>query len=135
MAARDRPLADAIAAAVHAFDPDLVLFGLAASALTAAGSAIGLHVAHEAFADRRYRSDGSLTPRSEADAVIDDVDAAVAQVVRIVTTGSVETGDGGTLAIRADTICVHGDRPDAAQFARRLRQALEAEGVTLRALR
>jgi len=129
MAARDPALATAIAQAVRAFDADLVLVGLSGSALPAAGVACGLRVAHEAFADRRYEPDGSLTPRREADAVIHDVDAAVAQAVRIAVQRTVATRDGGQLALQADTICVHGDRADAAVFAQRLRQSLEAAGV------
>ena len=134
MAAKDRALADAVAAAVRDFDEGLILVGLAGSELTSAGAAAGLRVAHEAFADRRYESDGSLTPRREADAVIGDVDAAVGQAVAIVTTGTVKTRVGGECAIRADTICVHGDRPDAAVFAQRLRWALDAVGVGVAAV-
>ncbi|MGA9335661.1 MAG: 5-oxoprolinase subunit PxpA [Rudaea sp.] len=124
MAARDRKLADAIASAVRAFDSTLTLFGLADSELTRAGESAGLRVAHEAFADRRYESDGELTPRNLPGAVIEDIDTAVAQAVKIVTSGNVEVRSGGVLAIHADTICVHGDRPDAALFARRLHEGL-----------
>lgn len=129
MAARDRALADAIAAAVRDFDRALILVGLANSELPRAGEAAGLAVAHEAFADRRYEADGSLMARSRQGAVIDDVDAAVAQAVSIATRGEV-----GTLRIRADTICVHGDRADAATFARRLRESLDAAGVRVATL-
>jgi len=130
MAARDRTLADAIAAAVRDFDRTLILVGLAGSELPRAGETAGLAVAHEAFADRRYEADGSLMARSKAGAVIDDVDAAVAQAISIASHGEAET-TGGTLRIRANTICVHGDRPDAATFARRLREGLEAAGLTI----
>ena len=130
MAAKDRALADAIASAVHDFDRALILVGLANSELPRAGEAAGLAVAHEAFADRRYEADGSLMARSKAGAVIDDPDAAVAQAVSIATRGEVE-GPGGMLRVRADTICVHGDRADAAVFARRLREALDAAGVAV----
>jgi 5-oxoprolinase (ATP-hydrolysing) subunit A len=128
-AAKDSALAGAIARAVRDFDEELILVGLAGSALPAAGAAIGLRVAHEAFADRRYEADGSLTPRREPDAVIHDIDAAVAQAVQIATKGSVGTRDRQTIAVRADTICVHGDRDDAAVFARRLREALGGAGM------
>jgi UPF0271 protein len=124
MAAGDPVLADAIARAARDFDAQLVLVGLAGSALPRAGAAIGLRVAHEAFADRRYEADGSLTRRGVSGALIEDVDAAVAQAVGIATTGKVEVRGGGTLELHADTICVHGDRPDAARFARCLHQAL-----------
>ena len=132
MAARDRGLAEAIAQAVHDVDARLVLVGLAASELTAAGERAGLRVAHEAFADRRYRVDGLLVARSHADAVVEDVDAAVAQAVSIATRGEVRAIDGLAVAIRADTICVHGDRTNAGTFARRLRSALVEAGVAVR---
>ncbi|HET7063260.1 MAG TPA: LamB/YcsF family protein, partial [Rudaea sp.] len=67
--------------------------------------------------------------RREAGAVIHDLDAAVAQAVQIATNGKVETRDGKIIDVRADTICVHGDRDDAAMFARRLREALNRAGA------
>jgi UPF0271 protein len=94
MAARERSLADAIARAVQAFDPQLILFGLAGSALIDAGAALGLAVAAEAFADRRYRADGSLQPRGEAGAVIDDDATATAQALDIVREGTVIAAHG-----------------------------------------
>lgn len=133
MAARDAPLAAAIAQAVRDFDARLILVGLCASELTTAGRRIGLDVAQEAFTDRRYEDDGSLTPRRESDAVIVDIDAAIAQALSIATRGEVTTRSGATLALAADTLCVHGDRPDAAAFARRLREAIEATGIAVRA--
>jgi len=132
-AARDRALADAVAQAILDFDPALILFGLAGSALVEAGRALGLTVAREAFADRRYQADGSLTPRGQPGALIDDIDAAVAQALRIATRGEAIAIDGTPIAIAADTLCVHGDRPDAAEFARRLRRALDAAGVQVSA--
>ncbi|MFC4821214.1 LamB/YcsF family protein [Dokdonella ginsengisoli] len=133
MAARDAGLADAIARATHDFDAALVLVGLAGSELPRAGERAGLRVAHEAFADRRYEKDGSLTPRREADAVIEDVDAAVAQALAIAMRGEVATRDGAVLQLRADTICVHGDRPNAAVFAARLCAALRTAGLPVMA--
>jgi UPF0271 protein len=129
MAAKDSALADAIARAVRDFDKELILVGLAGSKLPAAGVAIGLQVAHEAFADRRYEADGALTPRREVGAVIHDIGAAVAQAIQIATQAKVETRGGKVIDALADTICVHGDRADAALFARSLREALEASGI------
>ena len=129
MAAKDRALADAIARAAHDFDTQLILVGLANSDLPRAAQALGLRVAHEAFADRRYEAQGSLTPRREPGAVIDDVDIAIAQGVKIATKGKVDIRTGGMLELRADTLCVHGDRADAGAFAQRLRQALESAGA------
>jgi 5-oxoprolinase (ATP-hydrolysing) subunit A len=133
-AARDRALADAVARAVRDYDPALILYGLAGSELTAAGSALGLRVAHEAFAERRYEADGSLTPRSRPDAVIHDVDLAAQQVARMLRSGRVGTREGGEVLLRADTICLHGDRPDAPAFAAALRSAIEGAGFAVRAM-
>ena len=130
MAAKDRELAEAIAAAVRDFDAALILVGLAGSALPRAGETAGLNVAHEAFADRRYEAGASLMARSKTGAVIDDIDTAVAQAIAIATRGEAD-GPNGKVRIRADTICVHGDRPDAALFARRLRHELEAAGIVI----
>ncbi len=131
MAARDPALADAIAAAVHDVDRRLILVGLAASALTEAASRAGIPVAHEVFADRRYEADGSLTPRSHPDAVIHDLDIAIVQVVALATRGEVTTRTGERLRLAADTICLHGDRPDAGLAAQRIRSALTEAGVTV----
>ncbi|KZC15689.1 lactam utilization protein LamB [Rhodanobacter sp. FW510-R12] len=133
MAARDALLADAIARAVRDFDPRLRLFGLAGSALIEAGRKLGLAVAAEAFADRRYRADGSLQPRSEAGAVIEDVELAVAQALGIARDGTAQAVDGRPVPLRADTLCLHGDGPHAVQLACRLREALDAAGLRIAA--
>jgi len=133
MAARDTALAQAIARAVHDFDPQLRLFALAGSALIDTGKALGLAVAAEAFADRRYRSDGSLQPRGEAGAVIEDVEQATAQALAIARDEAVPTADGGSLRLHADTLCLHGDGAHAAQFARAVRDALNAAGLRIAA--
>ncbi len=131
MAARDPALAEAIALAVKSFDPSLVLFGLAHSALITAGEAIGLKVAHEVFADRTYQLDGSLTPRSQPDALLATAQAAAAQAVRLVRTGSVRSVDGTEIAVKADTICLHGDGPHPVEFAKAIREAFARTGVTI----
>jgi UPF0271 protein len=133
MAARDKRLADAIAGATRDFDPKLRLFGLAGSALIDAGVAAGLPVAAEAFADRRYRADGSLQPRREADAVITEGDEAIAQAMAMVREGQVRAVDGSIVALQADTLCVHGDGAHAVAFARQLRAALQAADIVIAA--
>jgi UPF0271 protein len=133
MAARDPGLALAIAEAVRDVDATLILYGLAGSELTRAGAGAGLAVAHEAFVDRRYEADGALRPRRLAGALIDDVEVAIAQALAIVERGQVTTGDGATVAVRADTLCLHGDQPGAAAFALRLRAALADRGITVAA--
>jgi 5-oxoprolinase (ATP-hydrolysing) subunit A len=131
MACRDEALAEAIARAVVAFDPTLVLFGLPGSALLQAGLDAGLPVAAEAFADRAYRPDGSLAPRSQPGAVIHDVDAVVSRAVAMVTEQIVVATDGSTIEFEADTLCLHGDTPGAAALAVAIRRGLEDAGVTI----
>ena len=135
MAARDAALAQAVAEAVREVDSRLILFGLAGSQLLAAGRACGLHVASEVFADRTYQPDGSLTPRSRPEALIQDEDDAVAQVLRMVRDRRVRAVDGADVAIQADTVCVHGDGPHAVAFVRRLARELRQPGVEIRAPR
>jgi Uncharacterized proteins, homologs of lactam utilization protein B len=133
MAARDPALAEAICRAVRDVDATLVLYGLAGSALVTAAQAVGLRAASEVFADRSYQRDGSLTPRSQPGAMIEDLDASVAQVLRMVREGVVRSIDGHDVPVRADTLCIHGDQPGAAAFASAIRKALEAAGVSVRA--
>jgi UPF0271 protein len=109
------------------------LFGLANSALIDAGIAAGIPVAAEAFADRRYRSDGSLQPRREPDAVIQESDEAIAQAMAMAREGQVRAVDGSIVVLQADTLCVHGDGEHAVAFARQLRAALEAAGIAIAA--
>lgn len=130
-AVADRTAATAIAEGVRAADPDLVLLGLPSSQMLAAAEAVGLRTASEAFADRAYARDGSLVPRSQAGAVIHDVDAVVARTVRMVTTGHVTAIDGTELAVRADSVCVHSDTPGAVGLLRAIRQGLTAAGVSV----
>ena len=131
MAARDRALADAIAGAVRAFDPSLILFVLPSSELHRAGEAAGLTVAPEGFADRAYEPDGSLTPRSRPGAVIHDAAAVVQRAVRMATEGLVRATDGSEIALSVTTICTHGDTPGAPELTRRLREGLERAGVAI----
>jgi UPF0271 protein len=121
IAARDRSIADAIARAIVSVDRSLILFGLRDSELTAAGEAAGLRIAREAFADRAYRTDGTLLPRSEPGAVIDDPNSVLTQVLALAADPTV------------DTICVHGDTPGAADLAARIRDVLMDRGIDVKA--
>ena len=132
MAARDAALARAIASAVRDADPALVLFGLSGGALVAAGRELGLSVCNEVFADRSYEGDGTLTPRKLAGAVLDSQEQALEQALALALRGAVRTRDGGEIALGAETICVHGDRPGAAALARAMHEALAAAGVAVR---
>jgi 5-oxoprolinase (ATP-hydrolysing) subunit A len=134
MAAKDQRLANVIAKAVHDFDSRLIMFGLAGSAMIEAAEDVGLRAANEVFADRTYQDDGSLTPRSQSNAMIEDEEQSVAQVKRMVTEGVVRSVDGSDVRVRADTLCIHGDQPNALAFARRIRTELERAGVEVKAL-
>lgn len=124
VAARDAGVARAIARAVAAVDPALVLVGLAGSQLIAAGQAAGLAVLNEAFADRRYLPSGRLVSRETTGAlIVDPADAA--EQARVLAAGTaVATLGGGAVRIRADTICLHGDTPGALNIARAVHAAL-----------
>ena len=132
-AAKDAALADAIARAVHACDPDLILVGLAGSELIRAGERLGLTTREEVFADRGYMSDGSLVPRSQPGALIEDEEQALAQTLGMITAGKVQSIDGSWASVNAQTVCLHGDGEHALAFARRLRSAFEAGSISIRA--
>ncbi|MEW4285249.1 LamB/YcsF family protein [Priestia koreensis] len=129
MAAKDPVLATAIAKAIAKFDDELYLYGLAGSELIKAGEGAGLRVRHEVFADRTYQEDGTLTPRSMANALITDAGDAIAQVVRMIKQGEVHTIQGQSISIQADTVCIHGDGEHALQFAQHIGNVLQKEGI------
>ncbi|NSC21467.1 LamB/YcsF family protein [Streptomyces albus subsp. chlorinus] len=111
----------------------LPVLGLPGSLLLAAAAEAGLPTVEEAFADRSYRPDGTLVPRSEPDAVLHDPDLVVKRSVRLARDGEIAAADGSVLPTRARSLCVHGDTPAAARLARRVRQELSRAGVTVRA--
>jgi|ERR1700694_160401 len=133
-AARDPEVAQIVAEAIASFDSDLILVGLAGSALLVAGRAARLAVAAEAFCDRRYEDNGLLRNRAHADAVLQGAQAAVAQALEIATEQVVHTASGHVIQLEAQTLCVHGDTPDAAAIAEAVRTALTAAGITIRSL-
>lgn len=131
-AVKDGRLAEAVAKAVRAFSPGLVLLCPVASAMARAAEAQGLRAAREFFADRAYREDASLLPRSEPGAVISDPEQVCRRVLRAVQEGVVETASGKEIAMEMDSICLHGDNPEAAALARRIRNALVEAGIALK---
>jgi len=133
MATRDQNLANAIARATKSVDAKLILFAPENSALARAGESEGLQIAREVFADRNYLIDGSLVPRSRADALLHDPAEAAKRVLRMLREGKVQSVEGDDVDVRAETICVHGDTPGAVEFARELRSQLECQGVRIRA--
>lgn len=130
-AAVDPAVAGAIARAVRAVDRSLILVVPPFSALERAGQEAGLRVAREAFADRTYEEDGTLTPRKLPGAVIHDAAAAAERVVRMVLDGAVTSRTGKPVPIAAETVCVHGDTPTAVAMAAAVRAALEAAGIAV----
>lgn len=134
MAASDKLLAQAIAEAVYEIDSDLVLVGLAGSALVEAGKNIGLKTASEVFADRTYTNEGKLVSRKEKNSMIHDKEQAVKQVLQIILDGYVTAIDGTRVEIEADTICIHGDTAESIEFAIHLRQALAKHNISLSTL-
>ncbi|MBH0328903.1 LamB/YcsF family protein [Brevibacillus brevis] len=133
MAATRPALAESIALAIYKVNPELVLYGLAGSELTRAGEKIGLITAHEVFADRTYQQDGTLTPRSQPNAIISDQQQSLQQVIRMVCDGRVLTQQGVDIPIQADSICIHGDGVHALEFAQSIREALSGAGITIAA--
>jgi UPF0271 protein len=131
LATRNVTVAKAVVAAVRSIDPALVLFAPPQSELARIGREEGLVVALEVFADRTYQSDGTITPRSEPNALIKTADAMVAQVLNLVQTGLIRTAQGTEIPVTADTICLHGDGADAVTFAQRLNRELHAAGIEL----
>lgn len=131
-AARDARLAALVVDVVRAFERPLGLLAPAGSELWRAGEAAGLTLRAEVFADRAYDAVGRLVPRGAPGAMIEDEAVAVAQVLDMVRDGRVRSLTGEWVSVQADSICVHGDNPQAVAFVRRLWEALEAEGIAIR---
>lgn len=133
MAAKDEVLAEAICNAVKDYDKSLILYGLSGSALIKIAGNIGLRSCSEVFADRTYQEDGSLTPRSETNAMITSVSAATDQVLQMVQRQSVTAVTGKNISIDAATICIHGDGAHALDFARALYETLKQHHISITA--
>jgi UPF0271 protein len=134
-AAVDASFADAIARAVRDLDDGLVLVGLASGELVKAGRRLGLRVAQEYFVDRNYDDEGRLADRRLPDALITDEEVAFERAIRAVEPGTVTSLSGKEIAINADTICVHGDGPQALEFTRMLRSRFVERGIALAPVR
>lgn len=132
MAVQDSAIAQAIVEAVAAVDKALILFGLDGSELIKAAEKARIKVAREVFADRSYQPDGSLTPRTMPDAFIHEPEEAVNRMIRMVKEGKVRATDGTDRPIQADTVCVHGDGPQALSFVQQLQKGLEKNDILVR---
>lgn len=131
MAAKNSFLADAIAEAIYKINPELILFGLAGSELVKAADKLGLRSVNEVFSDRTYQEDGSLTQRTEENALIQDSTKAINQVIKMIKDGKVTTTTGLNIPIKADSVCVHGDSSHALEFAQLISAKLTEAGITL----
>jgi UPF0271 protein len=133
MAARDPLLARAIVDAVHDFDPGLILFALANSEMVIAAKKSGLAYASEVFADRSYQDDGSLTPRTQANALIVDEQQSLKQALMMVNKQQVISANQKVINLKADTLCLHGDGAHAVEFAKTIHENLVNEGIAIKA--
>ncbi|MDM0045301.1 5-oxoprolinase subunit PxpA [Variovorax dokdonensis] len=131
-AVKEPQLAQAIVEAVRRFDPGLKFFGLAGSGMIEAARRAGLTPVEEVFADRGYMPDGSLVPRSQPGALIDDEEQSLAQTMSLVRDHSVRAIDGTQVSVNAQSVCLHGDGAHALAFARRIRERLTNEGIAIR---
>ena len=132
MAAKQTGIAHSIARAVKNFNSSLIYFGLSGSVMIDMAKEEGLQTANEVFADRTYRADGSLTPRTEPNALITETDLAILQVHQMINSKTVTATNGKTIAIKADTICIHGDGKYAIEFAKALNNSLQTAGITIK---
>ena len=130
-AARDREAATAIVAAMREVEASLTLLGPAGSEMARAAERAGIAFATEAFVDRAYKPDGTLVPRDEPGAVIHDVKSAVQRAVMLVKGQTITADDGTELHISAQSLCVHGDNPDAAAILRALNARLKKSNVKI----
>lgn len=133
IAAKDRELADAMAKAVRDLGSDVMLYALSNSEMMSAGERHKVRTVGEVFADRSYQSDGTLTPRGQPGAMIDDVDRSVAQALGMIERGEVSSLAGTAVRVAAGTLCLHGDQPGAVRFAHALRTAFAQRGIAVRA--
>lgn len=134
MSAKDPAIAKAIANAVKDFDEDLILFGLSGSCSIEEAKRVNLKTASETFADRTYQDDGSLTPRSQPEALIEDSAKSVMQVLQMIEEGKVTSVNGNSISIKADTICIHGDGKNAVEVARAIYQNLKQRKIDIKAI-
>ncbi|MGB8646464.1 MAG: 5-oxoprolinase subunit PxpA [Anaerolineae bacterium] len=134
MASRDLKVARAIARAVARYDPQLVLVGLANSALIDAAHELGIQAASEGFCDRAYNPDGTLRSRREPGAVHATPERAAAQAVQLARDHNLTAYDGTIIPLEVDTLCLHGDTPHAVEYARAIRRALAEAGIEIKAL-
>ena len=134
MAAKDPEMSSTIAKAVFNFNPKLIYYGLSGSWMISEAKKIGLHTAHEVFADRTYQTNGSLTPRTDDRALIQNENEMLNQVLMMIRQNKVEATNKSLISIKAETICIHGDGEHALKFSQAIHQRLKQEGITIQAI-
>lgn len=133
LAAADATVAAALVSAIKALDPKLAVLAISGTALEQAARAEDMAVFSEIFADRAYQPDGQLVPRGQPGAVLHDATQAADRLIAYLKTGLMPVLGGDPIALKAHSICVHGDSAEAAAMARLIRTRLEAEGITVAA--
>ena len=134
MAAKDATMSRIIAEVIKELDSNIVLYGLSNSLLISEAKVAGLRVGAEVFADRTYQDDGSLTPRTAANALITDAAQSMQQVMQLIQEKMVQTVSGKMISLPADTICIHGDGAHAVEFAQNIHHYLTTAGIGIRPL-
>ncbi len=132
MAALDENISSIIATVIKELDASLILYGLSGSYLISEAKKIGLQTASEVFADRTYQANGTLTPRSQFNALITNTDDALRQCLQMIEINRVNTVEGISIPIKADTICIHGDGEHAVDFAKAIHQTFNINNIHLK---
>ncbi|MCD9187399.1 MAG: LamB/YcsF family protein [Pyrinomonadaceae bacterium] len=130
-AAKDEKIAKAITEAVKMIDKNLIFYGLSGSFLISEAEKIGLKTASEVFADRTYQPDGSLTPRSLENALIEDAETSLNQVLQMINSQTVTATNGEIVSIKAETVCIHGDGKNALAFSEIINKKLTDAGISI----
>ena len=133
MAAKNQHMSSILARAISEINKNVLYYGLSNSFMITEAKRIGLRTVNEVFADRTYQLDGSLTPRSEKNALIEDTDAALAQVMQMIQVNTVKTIDGKEISLQPQTICLHGDGAHAVDFAKVIYQTLKNNSIDIQA--
>ena len=131
LAAKDKPMTEAICDAISALGKNLILVALSGSQMAEIATKSGLKVAREAFADRAYHRDGSLVSRKREGSVIDDPERVAERVIQMVQEGKVQSIEGDLIDLEVDSVCVHGDTPGAVQLAQTIRRKLQEAGISV----
>lgn len=131
LAAKNYEIALGISEAIYDIDPEIILLGLSNSMLIKAGKDIGIRTCSEVFADRTYNSDGTLVSRSHPDSQVKDVNECIERVIRMIKENKVKSLNGIDIPIYPESICIHGDGPNALEFAKNINIRLKQSGIHL----